>query len=58
MPFGIYQIVSKGHVRPVLIFANRAPDYRARFRFPELVERVVREKFHDEMRRALLETIG
>lgn len=57
-PFGIYQLVGPGHVRPVLIFANKAPDYRSRFKFTALVENIVRERFHDEMRRALLEGVN
>lgn len=54
-PIGIWQLVSKGHVRPVLVFADRAPDYHARFHLQDLVEKIARERFAEEMRRALLE---
>lgn len=55
LPFGIYRIVGKGRVRPMFIFANKAPDYRARFHFSAMVERIVRSRFAEHMRRALLD---
>ena len=51
-------MLQPGVVRPVFIFADRAPDYHARFHFTDMVGRVVRERFNEELRRALLEGIG
>lgn len=35
---GIYRVVSRGHVEPVLIFPKRAPNYRKRLPYREAVE--------------------
>jgi hypothetical protein len=44
----------RGVVRPVLIFVNRQPTYRARFPFGELVEKSFGAHFMDELRAALI----
>ena len=44
-------------VRPLLWFANRAPSYRPRFPFQELVEKSVRKNWSAQMMRSLNETI-
>ena len=57
-PLGIWQVVSSGHVEPVLIFANRAPVYLERFPFDDMVARLADRLFPAELKKALLEFSG
>ena len=41
-PLGIYKVVSAGHVEPVLIFPRRAPSYRIRFRYAQVIDASVK----------------
>lgn len=52
-PLAIYEIVSSGHVRPVLWFINRHAHYHVRFPFFELVEASARKNWPREIAAAL-----
>ena len=54
-PLGIWQIVSSGHVAPVLIFTDRDPAYRERLPFDDIVKRIAEATFPVELEKALLE---
>ena len=54
---GVYRVVSTGHVEPVLIFTKRAPQYRVRFRFDDVIMGSVRKNspqvFDEELAKAI-----
>ena len=54
-PLGIWQVTSPGQVRPVLIFTDKRPAYRARFPFVDLVMDVFNRYWSAEVVRALIE---
>ena len=54
-PLGIWQLVGRGQVRPVLIFANKRPVYSVRFPMADIVAEFCRARFKDAMVQALLE---
>lgn len=54
-PLGVWQVVSRGEVRPVLIFTDKQPTYRARFPFVDLVMDVFNRYWTVEVVRALTE---
>ena len=53
LPLGIWEVVAPGKVKPVLIFADRAPDYPIRFPFYDLVQEHAGVLFAAEMEKAL-----
>ncbi len=55
-PLGIWKVVSKGHVKPVVVFSRR-PAYKARFHFQELAGQHAKEHFETELFRALQEGV-
>jgi hypothetical protein len=56
-PLGIWQLIGRGQVRPVLIFANRLPTYRPRFDLRKIVTDFASKHLKDEVVKALLEGI-
>jgi hypothetical protein len=56
-PLAIYQLTSRGHVRPILVFANKAPMYRPRFDFHGMVNRSAAEHWPGFMAQAMRELI-
>ncbi len=57
-PWGIFKLISKGRVVPILYFANRNPVYPARFPFEQMVKKHADANFQKEMMRALMEEIA
>lgn len=57
-PLAIYQLVSPGHVRPILAFANKAPNYQSRFDFHGLVARSAAGHWPGLMAQAMRELIA
>lgn len=56
-PLAVYQLVSRGVVKPILWFANKRPDYAERFPFQAEVAHYAGKVWVKEMARALLERI-
>ena len=52
-PLGVYQLVGRGKVVPVLAFVNRAPVYKPRFDFHGIVEKSVAAHWPGEMMKAM-----
>jgi hypothetical protein len=57
-PLGVYQLIAKGKVVPVLYFVNRDPRYQVRFPFIEMVNAYCHANFEREMIRAVGEEIA
>ena len=57
-PLGVYRLVSRGHIVPVLIFTRRPPRYRARLPFFQIVERSAAKNFGDFYRKRLAEAVA
>ena len=48
-PLGVWEIVSSGVVRPVLVFTNKRPNYQVRFHFHAFVEKYAAAHWTKEM---------
>ncbi len=53
-----YEFARGSAVKPLLIFVNKAPQYRKRFPFFEVAERTAAEQFPGQLSRALREAVG
>lgn len=61
LPPGVYQRTgskNNRHVMPLLVFTKRAPVYRKRFRFHEMVRTVVIKNFHSAFREAMKKALA
>jgi hypothetical protein len=54
---GVYQLLGRGHVGPVLAFANKAPVYKARFDFHGVVARSAAVTWPAEMAKAMKQVL-
>ncbi|WP_428484917.1 hypothetical protein [Rhodopila sp.] len=54
-PLGVYQLMGRHNVAPILYFSRKAPSYRPIFPFPKLVEEYAKRKFAIEMIKAVEE---
>jgi hypothetical protein len=54
---GVYQVVSKGHVEPVLIFTRKTPTYRTRLDFYAVIRRTVDKKQDAVIKQSLEEAM-
>lgn len=56
-PRGVFRLLGRHQITPVLIFTDRRPDYRKRFDFVGLAHKSFGDTWPKEMRRAFYETM-